>query len=554
MTSGMDAVAISAKRTRELSLELTRWPSVTGTPDEAAFAGRLHGLLAGTPYFRAHPDQLKTIDSHGDPMTRNVLALVRGSGRRCIVLAGHFDTVSIANYGTLAPLACEPEPLLEALLAELSSRPLNAAETQAFNDLKSGDFIPGRGLLDMKSGLAAGIAVLERFAATEDRIGNILFAATPDEENSSRGMRSLRNALAATAREWDLDIIGGINLDASGCDKDGEEGRAVYLGSVGKFAPFAYVTGRPTHAGYPFNGTSAHLIASEIVRTMDTNPALSDEAHGEHSPPPVCLEVKDLRDGYEVTTPSRVWLSFNWLTHRRNAASLLDDFRGIVTSALDRALTLQRGNAETFAATGTATAQPPLEGQVFTYEDVYKRAGERGGAAALGRIAEIEASLEGAVDPLTVTRQIVAATVLEAGIEGPAVVIGFSSLHYPLVHIDQTGNAGRTFHRRIGDVMRMVSARHGTGIKFKQIFAGISDMSYLGYRPDARDADLIAANTPAGAFADRPPEDLLSFPVVNIGPWGRDYHQKWERIHTPYSFGVLPDLVFEAAVAVLEER
>lgn len=551
--SGMDAAKVSAERTRELSLLLTRWPSVTGTADEAEFAARLHGLLTETPYFRAHPDQLKTVDSHGDPLTRNVLALVRGKDRRCIVLAGHFDTVSIANYGTLAPIACEPEKLLEALVAELSSRPRNPAEARTLDDLKSGDFIPGRGLLDMKSGLAAGIAVLERFAASEDRIGNILFVATPDEENSSRGMRSLRNALASVAKEWDLDIVGGINLDASGCDKDGEEGRAIYLGSVGKFAPFAFVIGRPTHAGYPFNGTSAHLISSEIVRAMDTNPALSDEAHGEHSPPPVCLEVKDLRDGYEVTTPSRVWLSFNWLTHRRGAATLLADFRTVVTAAMETALAAQHRNARSFAASGMETGHHQLEGQVLTYEEVHRLAGERGGQAALDRIAQREAGLEGTVDPLTVTRQIVAATVLEAGIEGPAVVIGFASLHYPLVHIDQTGDAGVRFYWHMHDVMKTISARHKTGIKCKQIFAGISDMSYLGHRPDASDANLIAANTPAAAFADRPPEGLLSFPVVNIGPWGRDYHQKWERIHAPYSFGILPDFVFEAAVAVLNE-
>lgn len=547
----VDAATVSAERTRELSLLLTRWPSVTGTPDEAEFSGRLKGLLAETPYFRAHPGQLKTVDSHGDPLTRNVLALVRGTGRRCVVLAGHFDTVSIANYGTLAPLACEPEKLLAALVAELSARPLNPAEAKTLDDLKSGDFIPGRGLLDMKSGLAAGIAVLERFAATKERVGNILFVATPDEENSSRGMRSLRNALASVAEEWDLDIVGGINLDASGCDKDGEEGRAVYLGSVGKFAPFAFVIGRPTHAGYPFNGTSAHLISSEIVRAMDTNPGLSDEAHGEHAPPPVCLEVKDLRDGYEVTTPSRVWLSFNWLTHRRSAATLLADFRGIVTAAMERALAAQHRNAMSFAASGAETGHRRFEGQVLTYQDAYRLAGERGGQAALDRIARCEAGLTGTIDPLTVTRQIVAATVLEAGIEGPAVVIGFASLHYPLVHIDQMGEEGVRFYWQVHGAMRTISERHKTGIKCKQIFAGISDMSYLGHRPDASDADLIAANTPAAAFADRPPEGLLSFPVVNIGPWGRDYHQKWERIHAPYSFGVLPDFVHEAASAVL---
>ncbi|HEV7248507.1 MAG TPA: M20/M25/M40 family metallo-hydrolase [Shinella sp.] len=535
---------ISARRARELSLLMTRWPSVTGSPDEATFSEKLRAHLADTPYFRQHPDQLFTVDSHGEPMTQNVVALVRGSGRRTIVLAGHFDTVSIANYGTLAPLACDPEPLTEALLKELHSRPLNAAEAKAQNDFESGDFIAGRGLLDMKSGLAASITVLERFAGLEAPKGNLLFVATPDEENRSRGMRSLRNALPEIARRFDLDIVGGINLDASSCERDGEEGRAIYLGSIGKFAPFAFVIGRPTHAGYPFNGTSAHRISAEITRAMDTVPELSDEAFGERSPPPVCLEARDIRDGYDVTTPDRVWLSFNWLTHSRSASTILGDFRAIVAGALQTALDTQATHEARYRNRAATTTR----GTVLTYAELLARLD----TAALARLEALDRSLSDGTDPLKVSREIVAAAATAAGIEGPAVIIGFGSLHYPLVHLAQA-EAGRRMQARLQRVMAEAAARHDTSIKFRQIFAGISDMSFFGHRPEAGETGLLATNTPSTAFTDVAPDGLLSFPTVNIGPWGRDYHQKWERVHAPYTFEVLPDLVFEAAVACLAE-
>jgi len=539
------AIRISAARTKNLSLTMTRWPSVTGSPDEADFSGRLHALLAETPYFQRHPGQLFTVDSHGEPLTRSVVALVRGTGRKTVVLAGHFDTVSIANYGTLAPLACDPEPLTRALLEELRGRPRNGAEEKALRDFESGDFIAGRGLLDMKSGLAAGIAAMERFAGLDAPDGNILFVATPDEENRSRGMRSLRDALPGIARRFDLDIVAGINLDASSCERDGEEGRAVYLGSIGKFAPFAFVIGRPTHAGYPFNGTSAHRIGAEIVRAMDTVPELSDEAFGERSPPPVCLEARDIRDGYDVTTPDRVWLSFNWLTHRRSARDMLAEFRAIVAGALQAALETQDAHQARYR--GRAAAK--TEGLVLTYADLIARLTARGGAAALARLDALDRSLSGSTDPLKVSREIVSAAATEAGIEGPAVIVGFGSLHYPLVHLERSDAGG--MKARLRRVMDAAAERHGTSIKFKQIFAGISDMSFFGHRPDAGETGLIAANTPSAAFTDDAPEGLLSFPTVNIGPWGRDYHQKWERVHAPYTFGVLPDLVFEAALACL---
>ncbi|MCJ8052268.1 M20/M25/M40 family metallo-hydrolase [Shinella curvata] len=543
-----NAIHTAAARAKNLSLLMTRWPSVTGSPDEAAFSESLRANLAETPYFKSHPDQIFTVDSHGEPMTQNVVALVRGRGRRAVVLAGHFDTVSIANYGTLAPLACDPEPLTNALLQELRSRPLNGAETKALKDFESGDFIAGRGLLDMKSGLAAGIAALERFAGLEAPEGNILFVATPDEENRSRGMRSLRNALPEIARRFDLDIVGGINLDASSCERDGEEGRAVYLGSIGKFAPFAFVIGRPTHAGYPFNGTSAHRISAEIVRAMDTVPELSDEAFGERSPPPVCLEARDIRDGYDVTTPDRVWLSFNWLTHRRSPAEILGEFRTIVTGALNAALEAQDAHKARYRGRPATKT----EGTVLTYAELLERLKARGGDA-LDRLAALDRSLSGGTDPLKVSREIVAAAAMEAGIEGPAIIIGFGSLHYPLVHLERAGEGVRSIQARLETVMQDTAKRHGTSIKFKQIFAGISDMSFFGHRPDAGDTGLLTANTPSAAFTDDAPDGLLSFPTVNIGPWGRDYHQKWERVHAPYTFEVLPDLVFESALAWLAE-
>ena len=550
-TSNLDR---HAERARDLSLLMTTWPSVTGSDGEAAFAGRLQALLAETPYFRAHPDQLLSRQSHGTPARSNLFALVRGKGRKTLVLAGHFDTVSIANYGALADLATQPEALHRALIEELSSKPsLNSAEQKALDDLRSDDFIPGRGLLDMKSGLAAGIVALERFAELDEPPGNLLFVTTPDEENRSRGMISLRNALPDIARSFDLDIIGGINLDSTSDEADGADGRALYLGSVGKYSPFAFVGGCPTHAGYAFQGVSAHLISAEIMRAMEFNDRLCDEAFGETSPAPVCLEGRDVRHGYEVTTPAHVWLSFNWLTHSKSSVEMLGGFKTIVEQALETALDTQRGNATRyFALQGKA---PPLsyQGRVLTYGALRALVHERGGADALARIAAHEATLAGENDQLAISRALVALAVVEAGLEGPAVIVGFSSLHYPMVHIDQTGDKGRAFHDRLADAIATVETRHATSICTKQFFAGISDMSFFGHRPETANAGVLVDNTPAATLSDHPPADLLSYPVVNIGPWGRDYHQKWERVHAPYTFGILPDLIYEAAMTCLKD-
>ena len=104
-------------------------------------------------------------------------------------------------------------------------------------------FLPGRGLLDMKSGIAAGIAVVEAFAADPARRGNLLFAATPDEEDdpSACGRRPSSSCFSPGARPR---VPLAINLDAICDDGDGSSGRVVAFGCIGKLLLSALVVGR----------------------------------------------------------------------------------------------------------------------------------------------------------------------------------------------------------------------------------------------------------------------------------------------------------------------
>jgi len=87
-----------------------------------------------------------------------------------------------------------------------------------------------------------------------------------------------------------------------------------------------------------------------------------------------------------------------------------------------------------------------------------------------------------------------------------------------------------------------------------RFYPGISDMSFLGSREEAANLAVLAANTPPWAARiafDYSAIAALDLPVVNIGPWGRDYHQRLERVQMPYSFGVLPELVWRVVQDLL---
>jgi arginine utilization protein RocB len=535
----LEAPADLGARTREIAIRLTEWPSVTNTRDEAAFSLRLAGLLRSHPYFSARPDQVVVAPIPGDPLGRsNVLAIVRGTGDAACVLAGHFDVVPVDDYGDLKPLAFSPEPLREAMIARLEA---SGEHPGALEDLRSGAFLPGRGLLDMKAGLAAGIAVLEAFAADPSRQGNLVLVATPDEEDRSAGMRAAADLLPGFLEENGLTARLGVNLDAIQDEHDGTGGRVVTFGCVGKLLLSALVVGKEAHAAYPLAGVNASYLAAEIASEIELSPELADVSEGQRAAPPTVLGARDLKTGYNVTLPHAAWLTWNVLVHRRKATEVLDVARRLVETACERAHATMRRRRAAVGDLPMSVAWGHIP--VRDFAEVL--------AAATARSPDFESEYKALADDLatqhdldlpTRSRRLAEAAWAASGLDGPAVVIGFGSMPYPAVHWP-TG-AGR-LREGIREAMAQVQADHGLSVGEMAFFPAIADMSFVG-PVDGADLAQAAANTPIWGSSIR--WDLSGgatpdIPFVNIGPWGRDYHHWLERVDEAYAFGALPHLV-----------
>ncbi len=472
---------------------MTRFRSVTNSSGETDFGPFLEGLVRSRLPSPAKIWRERTLD---DPFERDsVLALVRrpGGSRRTVLLTGHYDTVSTANYGPeLEPLACDPEALLPALIGALRA---SGASPEALRDFDSGEFLPGRGLLDMKGGLAAGLAVLRRFAEAGSA-GSVLFAAVPDEEVASRGMRSLVRQLPEICRKEEIEIDLAINLDAEVDSGDGSMGRAIFLGSVGKMLPVVAFVGRPTHAGAPFDGVNPALLMAEFIRLVEANPEAGDPPSALPPPaPPTVLYARETRTHYDVTTPSAAYCAVNVLTHTQSQEQVLARFRGFAAETLR--IALERLHAR-------AGSRLPFAAQVMTINELQARCGE----PATGDSVE---SCAAAMIELAA----------KAGIEGPAAIVGFAPPYYPRAEWNPAD--ARQFEA-------IETARRSMGIDVctRPYFPGISDMSFLN-----------------------PADGAVRYPAVNIGPWGRDYHQRLERIHTQYAFEILPELLWRVVSNLL---
>lgn len=557
----MDQLPPLGQRAHDLAVRFTQWPSVTGSRGEAAFPHLLAELLRAHPYFAAHPEHLMLQPIAGDPFGRsNVMALVVGDGRRAVTLSGHFDTVPTDDYGDLAPLATEPHELREAIRAKLGDAP---GFDLARADLDGLDYLPGRGLLDMKSGLAVGVAVLERFAADPDRAGNLLLIATADEEDRSAGMRAAADALPGVLARFGLKAVLGINLDALIDNGDGEAGQIVAMGCVGKLLLSALVVGRDTHACYPLNGVNAGYLAAELVCELEFAPELGEEELGEEelgeeagvelAAPPTVLGSRDLKAVYNVTTPSRVWTHWNVLSQRRGAAEVLKIANRLAGAAIARARTRM-------AERNARLRNPMPVSPGWDAIAVLSFAELRAAAVAHDdgfedRFLEVAAALMGRpeLDLPSRCRMLTELAWDASGLAGPAIVLGFASMPYPATNLPDTA-AGRALEDRIRVVTAAVAARHGVSITPIRHLPVIVDMPFLGI-VDAEDLRRTADNTPVWGSSidwdlDRAPTPGI--PMLNVGPWGRDYHHWLERVHIPYAFGVLPELVRELTFAVLE--
>lgn len=478
-----------AARAKALALLFTSWPSVTGSADEAALPKKMLACLDGFDRAWAAPIP-------HDPAGRsNVFVLKRGRGKRTIVLTGHFDVVSVEDYAVLKSLAFSPEKLLAETVARLRATGENPL---ALADFESGDFLPGRGLLDMKAGLAAGLAAMECYAGDI----TLLFIGVSDEEEKSAGARAAAPQLKHLAQELDLKIELVINLDAISDQGDGSKGRVINYGSIGKQLLTAFVVGRQTHAGYPQDGVNAAYVMAELISEIELSEALLERTGNEVAAPPATLHGKDLKQCYNVTTPALAYAYWNTMQHQRSGAEVLRIAMELAAKAVARA------EAKT------------------------------GHKIALKTFAALGLKHRGVLDPeLNLPDQTLQAmNEIASAIDAPTVVMGFGSIPYPAVLLRD-----QALRKTISDAVRT----HGLGEV--NYFAGISDMSFFGEA--SGDLSVVKSNTPIWGKGFEMPE-AAGYPCINIGPWGRDYHTWLERVHAPYAFDILPRVLLSVIEAV----
>lgn len=524
--------------------KLVEHESVTGSPAEIALCEYIHLRLNELSYFQKNPHFLQL-----HPMTDGrtfITALVKkGTAKKTVILLSHFDVVDVHDYGEWKHLAFRPD----VLTAEMYKRKREMSH-DVQHDLENGEWLFGRGTMDMKAGIALHMSMIER-ACEGAYDGNLLLLSVPDEERHSTGMIEAVDVLSDMAQKFGLQYVAFLNSEPIFSQYPGDENYYIYTGSVGKVLPGFFCYGKETHAGEPFAGLNANFMVSQVTKTLELNTDFCEQVEGEVTPPPTNLMQKDLKEGYSVKTPNTAVTNFNILVMEQPLETINGKLIEVANQSARKIEQHHLQKAEQYAR-WQAFLPSDFRINVFTYEELWHMAVTRHGTEEIQRRrAYILTNFHELGDRDLSTRLVsdLAALCKE---HAPMIVLFYNPPFYPAV-----SSRNNPFIRNVvSHVIRYSREEHQITLKRRCFFPGLSDLSFSGMKPFPNALLPLVSNMPLyGDGYDLPLQALraLQVPVMNLGPFGKDAHQWTERLNLDYSFGTLHDLLSFTIAKLLKE-
>jgi len=508
--------------------ELVSVPGISATSSEKAAGDRIYEILSGFGYFKAHNGYLGRYACPGDALRREVIyGIVKGSSDKTVILMGHYDVVGIEDYGKIKDYAFDiyalPEKLKEIGIDENVAR-----------DLKSGEWIFGRGAADMKAGLAIDLWLTDSLSKTQQK-GNIVFLAVPDEESFSVGMRAAVRLLKDLKEKYAFDYELCVDSEPG---RQAEGKHIVSLGTVGKCMPVVMVQGEKAHISMCFDGLNPLGIFSEIFRATELNLDFSDEFNGSKTMPPSWIYFKDMKYEYDVSLPIRAAGYFSVMSYYSAPDEIMGKLKKICEDCFSGYVSHMKDVFDRFNKGQTFNTAKGINYQtaVMTMAELLDYCRGRNGFAAFRETLYADIKIRLGTNELNLpqaTMEMMARTLDFSGITKPLVLLGFAPPYYSPLRSDNI--IGK--ENRVSGYLKYINSESqrlfGVEVCGEDYMGAMTDLSYLALDSDF-DIDNFAKNMPL--WGDIYSIDFEAVKAVNIpgilfGPWGKDYHQSSERVY-----------------------
>lgn len=532
----------------ELAKELVQIPSVNGSPHgEADASKRIAEILSTFPYYQEHPELVWETTLKDDPLQRgNVFAfLPKTDSKKIVVLHAHIDTVGIEDFGRQKSDAYSPDRLLTFFKNY-------EADADVQKDALSDDWAFGRGMLDMKSGMAVHLANLLYYSLNPERLPfNLLLMGNPVEENDHTGViASLPELLAF--QEKGYEFVVAVNTDFVSPLYEGDHTRYLYTGAAGKILPCFYIKGRETHVGSTLQGIDPTLLSSMINLAINTNPDLCEEIDDEEVLPSSALQQRDCKDFYNVQTAKVAHLYFNTFLYERSVTDVLAILREAAEEAVREVVDkLDARLADYRVRVGVPIGTIEHQVRVMLFEDYLRECAQKG----IDTPAVIADALRtyGSEDKRAFGFRVIDALEHATGDDAAKVILFLAPPFCPHNGIKTDSPVDRA----ISSAMAKIGPAHGQTFKKRRFFPFLSDSSYLSMSESKAEIRTLVQNFPGmESIYPLPTDEIqeLSIPAINLGVFGKGAHTWKERIYKPYSYEVLPRLIREVISNLSKEE
>ncbi|WP_163113907.1 M20 family metallopeptidase [Bacillus velezensis] len=524
--------------------------SINGTLGEGKKADYIKDMIKSFPYFQENPSHVWEQAIPEDPYGRkNIFAFIEGNGEslNTVIYHAHLDTVGIEDFGPLKDIAFD-----SGRLAEYFSNYEFDRDVQ--RDARSGEWMFGRGSVDMQSGIAVHLANLLHFSERRDQLpGHILFMANPDEESQHSGILTSISELKRLKQEKQLRYLAAINNDFITPLYEGDTTRYIYTGAAGKLLPCFAIYGREVHVGDTLSGIDPNLIASEITRRIHNNIHMAENIEGELVLPPTCLYQRDNKEAYNVQTAVSSYVYFNYFIYEKTAKEVMDQLTAVADEACKET---ERKLSDYYDEYCERTSLPKKEMswnvQVYSLEDYLKRLRSRGidPAQCIEQAFKTYEHLELRMRCFKAVEEL---QKLDPE-QGAKVIIFYAPPYLPHNYLKEESSRDRLLQHVIQEAVDKTAASTGETFVFKKFFPYLADGSFLSLHETDEEVSAFTDNFPGwDVIGTIPFKEIreLNIPSVNIGVYGKDGHKWTERVYKPYTFHVLPELIQQTTMHLL---
>ena len=343
-----------------------------------------------------------------------------------------------------------------------------------------------------------------------------------------------------------------ILLNVEPHEREKEDVGVIYDGSIGKLMPLVYVRGKLAHVGQIYQGFNPINLLSEIIRRTEINPDFIEMVGNTSTFPPTWLYSKDRKDIYDVSLPLAAVGYMSLLTLDRSPKDIFEQIYNIINESFIKVIDdMNTSYSKYQQITGKGSGNLTWKPNTKNYSDLYKEAVRDSGLEFTNALDKLMKEIKTQIINNEITMVKASYTIIEKTLEfvndlSPMVIVALAPPYYPNVNNSMIKEKSLKTNNAIDDLIQFAKENFDQEYYVQNYFTGISDLSYAMFESDVESIKYIEENMLMWKDIYYIPLETikeLSIPVLNLGPWGKDFHKYSERVYLEDLYNRTPALI-----------